>query len=253
MRTATIALLMFVRSLGAADSTDVRVTVFMVNGDQIAGKLIQYVGGELIIEEAGHKRIAMEARHVRAIVIGSFRGDFRKGLWFGREGQPGRTPSRKPVMGSASQPAEKPDKPPIGPDRRSAKPNDKEAPAGDGGNSVKIDTIFTKMEAMDVSAMKSPVMAWALTSDLVKSAEASGKLDAVLKRMTDKARAAEKGSLERAKWFALLSHAHRTADRPVAVTLRREALEALEAVDDPTLARRLMPYDRRGKRRGLFR
>ena len=69
MRTCLISLAAATLALSASSASDVAVTVHLITNEQVAGKLVQYVGGEFIIEEAGAKRVSIDARVVRAIYI----------------------------------------------------------------------------------------------------------------------------------------------------------------------------------------
>lgn len=223
---------------------DAEVTVVMLNSQEVHGKLIQYVGGELVVEETSGKRVAIDVRLVDQILFsraGKRRklkreGQFGPGLWRGAPSSRG-----KQVSGVA----------PSG-DKRSKKPgNNREGPDGSGAS---LDSKFELLAGLAVEKQRDLDRARDAVADICLQARRNGQTDEVLKRFVKMAAEAKPGTRDKVKWLALTSFAHREAGehdraRSFAFQAKQEAVRSQAGED---ILRMIFPDKpgRRGPRRG---
>jgi len=220
--------------LASTTWADAKVAVVMVNGERVYCKLVQYVGGELIVEETNGKRVSIDVRLVSEIVFS--RPARRRGL--GRQGSKRRDAPLAPAK--PSQPAKG-----TG-DKRGAADR-----AGSG--STLFASEFKTLEGLQLTTSDGARVARETIQRMAGQARSSKEAKDALKRLEERAERTEKGSAAKVKWLLLAAHAYRQAD--MREDARRMHLQARQlASQDKELERLLWtftddmgPPARRGK------
>ncbi len=206
------------------------VTIMLVSGEQLAGRLIQYVGGEFVIEEAGGQRLAVDASAVRAVIMGRARGGFLN-------------PSR-----GGGYPVKK-----SPPDDRVKAPEEPPPPSSASNRgSERIDRLFKELEALPFERIPILERGGKIVEEIIAEATRTNQKEKVLKRFDDKAEKEAKNDAEKVRWLMFASMAHfRAGDARIARDLRGQAIEV--AREMPGDMRWLRPPLGGGRRRRPFR
>lgn len=227
--------------LSASAWSDADVTVVMLNGQRVYGRLIQYVGGEFVVEETPGKRVSIDVRLVDQLLFGR-PGKRRKtdldrqvgpGLW-----RDGARPSDKQGAGS----------PPAG-EQQGTPARDKGDEPGDPAGT--LDSKFDRLAALGIEEPRDLGVARDLVMEISEQARKSNKTPDVLKRFGTMVEGAQPGTRDKVKWLAFASLAHREAgehekSRSLALRAREEASGGRVGGD---VLRMLFP-DRPGRRGG---
>lgn len=208
--------------LASTTWAEAKVAVVMVNGERVYCKLVQYVGGELVVEETNGKRVSIDVRLVSEIAFS--RPARRRGP--DREGPARRGPPLAPA---------KPSEPPKG-------TGGKRGAADRGGSgSALFASEFETLEGLQLTTSDGARVARQTIQRIAGQARSNKEASAALKGLEERARQAEKGSSTKVKWLLLAAYAYRQAD--MREDARRTHLQARQlASHNPEIERMVWTF-----------
>ncbi len=202
------------------------VTIQLVTGDREAGRLIQYVGGEFVIEKAGGQRIAIDVAAVKMMAFGAQSGDVGRILGGLRRGaKAGHGRGLEKLREAEPKQAQEPTRNTAGP------PEKPEALVPEEVKPVDVDTLIRRLSELDTPRGAAMREGREKLADVMAEAERAGKTEEVLKRLLREAKRAKAGTREKVKWLILASAAHfEVGRREAGIDLRKQAMEEAKQV-----------------------